>query len=306
MDQSAAVPYGLMVMHAMDLYNRGTCPPHAVAPAPPPGGGEIIAWVMGDDTILPGHPDFQKGPLTTFESRVCYGYVAREGNELVVAIRGTNGIAEWIEDAEFAPLAWPRDGACRVEQGFWGIYDTFELVDMNLGSLGKIPAALPGLMGGAASVMVTGHSLGAPLATYLAFDLAGQAALAGKVRLLCFASPHPGDQAFANRTGAAIPDHTVYNYVLDVVPRVPALLGYVSLPKVTYIQPSSAKAKVTFSLGCDHHIVCYCAMLDYQATKPVLDAPPPEEKECAACVKGPADGSPSIAESIVARIASVL
>jgi hypothetical protein len=35
---------------------------------------------------------------------VCYGFAARNApGELVVAIPGTDGFVEWVEDAEFVP-----------------------------------------------------------------------------------------------------------------------------------------------------------------------------------------------------------
>ena len=61
---STAVPYGLLVMHAMDIYRLKTCPPAPfVAPSAPPGGGTIIGYVMGIDTLLLDHPQFTPGPL---------------------------------------------------------------------------------------------------------------------------------------------------------------------------------------------------------------------------------------------------
>jgi hypothetical protein len=41
-----------------------------------------------------------------------------------VATRGTEGLAEWIIDAEFFPIPNPREPDTKVEQGFWGIYES--------------------------------------------------------------------------------------------------------------------------------------------------------------------------------------
>ena len=45
---SSVVPYGLLVMHAMDIYRKKTCPPAPfIMPPPPTGGGTIMgtSWV---------------------------------------------------------------------------------------------------------------------------------------------------------------------------------------------------------------------------------------------------------------------
>jgi hypothetical protein len=61
---SPVVPYGLLVMHAMDIYRQKTCPPIPVGPPPPPtGGGTLIGYILGTDTILLGHPQINAGPL---------------------------------------------------------------------------------------------------------------------------------------------------------------------------------------------------------------------------------------------------
>ena len=87
---SGVVPYGLLVMHAMDIYQLKTCPPAPFKPpTPPPGGGTIIGYLMGVDTVLLGHPQFSPGPLTALGHMVCYGTVIRRSNtEVAVSMRG--------------------------------------------------------------------------------------------------------------------------------------------------------------------------------------------------------------------------
>jgi hypothetical protein len=78
-----------------------------------------------------------------------------------------------------------------------------------------------------------------------------------------FASPHPGDQAFVMLFDQTIADYRLFNYILDIVPRVPPGLGYAALP---LIRPQTAEAAIRFDIGCNHHVICYCAMLDYEET----------------------------------------
>ena len=311
---STAVPYGLLVMHAMDIYRLKTCPPAPfVAPSAPPGGGTIIGYVMGIDTLLLDHPQFTPGPLAALGHQVCYGTVVRRApNEVVVAIRGTDGFVEWIEDGEFPQIpyspALPLPAGtppATVEQGFWGIYSSLQLTNPAGTPLGELAGALPTIIGPGEDVVVAGHSLGSPLATYLTLDLA-RGPLGQRVSGCYFASPHPGNAAFATFFDQTVRDYMVYNYLLDIVPTVPPTqIGYSALPKVQVIQPATAQADIRLGLGCSHHVVCYLAMLDYNATIEAITPVPAGEELSAACIKGPQTGQPSVAKSLVDRIIQV-
>ena len=200
---SSVVPYGLLVMHAMDIFRLRTCPPAPFSePSPPTGGGEIIGYILGSDSIVPGHPHLGPGPLGELDQPVCYGTVVRRSPaEVVVALRGTDGFAEWLEDGQFPLIRYvpkiplpPGTPDAQVELGFWGIYRTLALTDTGGAPLGAVADALPAILGPADAVVVSGHSLGAPLATYLTLDLA-RGHLGQRVSGCYFASPHPGDQA---------------------------------------------------------------------------------------------------------------
>jgi triacylglycerol lipase len=77
-----------------------------------------------------------------------------------------------------------------------------------------------------------------------------------------FASPHTGDPAWATIFDQMVSEYRLFNYILDIVPHVPAVL-YGTLPKATVIQPRSAQAGIRLDLGCNHHLLSYCALLDY-------------------------------------------
>jgi len=258
-------------MHAMDIYRQQTCPPAPKAPpAPPTGGGSLIGYIFGTDTILLGHPQVNSGPLQGLDAKVCYGTVVRRGDtEEVVALRATDGFAEWVEDGEFlmmpyAPAHPVPAGAAgvSVEQGFWGIYHSLLLTDAAGTVKGPVARQLPAMVDPTDRVVVAGHSLGAALATYLTLDLA-RGTLGPRTSGCFFASPHPGNQAFASLFARSASDYVVYYYVLDVVPRMPLTdMGYCALPNVRAIQPQTAQAEIAVGLGCNHHIICYLAMLD--------------------------------------------
>jgi hypothetical protein len=172
--------------------------------------------------------------------------------------------------------------------------------------IGPLAESLSTLLGATDSVVVSGHSLGGPLGTYLTLDLA-RSSVAGRVSGCFFASPHPGNQAFAALFDDVVRDnYVVYNYVLDVVPWVPPTeFGYCALSNVKIIQPASAQADIRVGVGCSHHVVCYLAMLDYAATMAAITPVPAGEKDSADCILGPQTGQPSLAKSLFSRIVEV-
>ena len=78
-----------------------------------------------------------------------------------------------------------------------------------------------------------------------------------------FASPHTGDPAWAAIFAVNVSEYRLFNYILDIVPHVPTGEDYAALAKATVIQPGSAQAGIRLDLGCNHHLLSYCALLDY-------------------------------------------
>jgi len=101
-----------------------------------------------------------------------------------------------------------------------------------------------------------------------------------------FASPRPGNAVFAKAFDQRVLTYHLWNYELDVVPRVPAGPDYTDLPRVNWIGINAAQARISFNLACHHHLTSYCAMLNYAlldwANLSLCDA------KNAACIKGPA------------------
>ena len=188
--------------------------------------------------------------------QVFYGYLLESltlAGTFVLAIRGTDGVEEWAEDAEGLQRPYPRGG--RVEDGFAGV-------------AGSLVARLPGsgrdapLIGslaksvGSGRCVGTGHSLGGAVITLVAPEMA-DALLNGRTALRVFASPHPGDEAFCRMVAARVPDQRGYVNQPDLVPRAPPslpLIGeYASLPNLIILPAGGIKDNVLAA----HHLVSY-------------------------------------------------
>ena len=171
--------------------------------------------------------------------------------------------------------------------------------------LGVLASAIADAAGPTAIVTVVGHSLGSALATYLTLDLA-RGGLRDRVSACLFASPHAGNQAFVDLFDRTIADYRLFNYILDIVPRVPLGLGYTPLSRRTVLQPATAEASIRIDVSCNHHVICYCAMLDYEGTMQATDPVPAGEASSAACILGPETGSPSLAKKLISDLAGVV
>lgn len=300
-----AVPFGLLAMYAEDMYDiaPGTLNPPADARIRA-AGWNVVAYVTAQDVVIPTRGSPNRKLTIDQGKRVFYGFVAQSldpanANAWVAAIRGTAGMIEWVIDADFIPIPHPRYPEARVEQGFWGVYQTMSLADPVTG-VTTFQHASEGVekLVGNGTIVVTGHSLGSALATFFAEGLAER--LGPNLTACLFASPRTGDSVWAGIFDRNVKQYDLFNYVLDLVPHVPTGIGYSTLSKATVIQPSTAQAGVKLDLLCNHHVICYCAMLDFaQTNSAVLTAP---DAACKACVLGPASTVPETAKALAVLV----
>jgi hypothetical protein len=266
-----AVDYGYLVAFAEGMYLLDQ-----TVPRPQPRiaalGFDVVGHLIAQDVLIPpltapaGLRKLSLRPISVF-----FGFLARsqaDPNHYVAAVRGTNGFAEWAINGEFLSVAWPAQPGAMVEQGFSDIYETMTLVGLDGAQIGASAADGIAHVVGGGTATVCGHSLGAALATYLSFDVAGL--LGSRASACLFASPRTGDPVWTTAYLARVQSYQLINYVLDVVPYVPfepPAMPYQTLPNPQILEPETAQAEVRFDIGANHNLFSYCAMLDSAEAK---------------------------------------
>lgn len=119
----------------------------------------------------------------------------------IVAFRGTqpNRLKDLITDGKASMVPWIS--LTRVHQGFSEAFTA-------------IRPSVAGFLAGGGGAVVTGHSLGAALATLAASVFPGAA-------LVTFGSPRVGDQAFVDLLGNSAHSQRRYVDCCDVIPTLP-------------------------------------------------------------------------------------
>lgn len=283
LDPVQAAQYGQFVAAAYDMYavNNDDLRP---APKSIPPGWELSAWINMSDFL------FQiKAPKF-------YGIVVYETanpDNRIIAIRGTEGIVEWLDDAASIVMVPFKQvpSAGRVAFGFDNIYSTMKVVPVPHTAPGHAAVAEPELTGSFGDqleqlalrreaergverefaagrirrdrpTVVTGHSLGSALATL--FVLENSVKQKFDISLIStLASPKVGNLEFKHVFGALLLTSWRIVNIRDVVPKlpptIPFILDYEHID-VAYSFDSWLFAKK--NLGCYHSIDTYLHWLD--------------------------------------------
>jgi len=290
MNRIDAANNALLVIYAWDMCNQGlrTIPPQSIDPRIANAGAEIVGYLSASDDIIRYGQNLRTSSIGASDSdcdRVCYGYVARMGDQYVVVLRGTDGAEEWGDDFDFLMTDHPTGGL--VDLGFYSIYKTMQFHPATGGTPVAVVQGITAMVA-SASVMVLGHSLGAALGTYLSLDLKQ----AGCDTKACFfASPKTGNKAFVDFYDTTVGNYDVFNYEKDVVPTVPLadilhLSAYRTLPQAKVITEQQAQASIKDDIVCYHHLICYVAMLDSGTYKGAIADPcfANDDRNCALCI----------------------
>jgi hypothetical protein len=212
---------------------------------------------------------------------VSFGLILQApNNDVVVAIRGTDGIWEWIHDAEFRVVNCPfLAGAGQTDDGFTALYRSLRMTpDPPSTCLVDAIKALPTSQT-VRNLTICGHSLGASLATLLALDVASNTSFKNP-EVWTYASPRTGTPSFVSAYNQAVPRSERIAHRVDIVPKLPLSPQYdhvnalaelnsivLGLPPHLLVKPD---------LACAHHLTTYLHLLSQQVGGLTL----PLNKEC--------------------------
>jgi GH25 family lysozyme M1 (1,4-beta-N-acetylmuramidase) len=283
-DPKSASVYGQFVQAAYTMFDAE---PTNLTPLPSadfPDGYRMMAWIQMQDFVLGN-----TAPLF-------YGFIAQSQTapgQLVLAIRGTSDAIEWWDDFNALELtAFKNPAWGQVGSGFARIYDTLEVVERPSESVPEAAASrtmrpvggfaqqvsalisrhvaprppararasaraatsLPN-----ATVEVTGHSLGAALATLYAMENAKTEQIANPM-LCTFASPLVGDATFATTFNALELTSWRIDNIKDLVTKVPpTILGFRHVDQQEQVNSSG---KVVPNPVCWHSLATYLSLID--------------------------------------------
>lgn len=196
-------------------------------------------------------------------------HLKKDPSAIFIVFRGTADAADMKLDLKSAlatdDFSDPQSG--KVGKGFHAAYSGLRLVskgkkwvDGTVSATEELAKKLSGK-----TVTITGHSLGAVLATYLSYDLVKKGV---KVDGRFFASPKFGDATFVGIYEQTMKDsmatYHVYSYKKnrndrDVVPTLPPNLKSFTH---NYSNIYSSLVDIKNNLLCPHHAEDYAAVLD--------------------------------------------
>lgn len=171
-----------------------------------------------------------------FERAPLQGFVAEGPAGAVLVFRGSSAPLDWITNLNAAPVGWRGGG--RVHRGFAKALEPV---------WPEIARQIEKVLGGAGGpLLITGHSLGAALATL-------SAGLIPAGRLITFGSPKVGDSAFCRSVRAA--ERYVNNR--DVVcrlplPGLPMVKAYRHVGRLHFIGPDGREQAAPDPAEVDH------------------------------------------------------
>jgi hypothetical protein len=145
-----------------------------------------------------------------------HGYIGyHQGQKAIyVSFRGSDSIQNWISNINAILTTYPAPGCsnCEVHKGFYQAEQSC-FPDV-LNHVKTLKSTYPDYQ-----VVVTGHSLGAALATLVSVDLINVGI--SPVRMFNYGSPRVGDTNFANYVNSVIKDRNRITHHKDLVPHSP-------------------------------------------------------------------------------------
>jgi len=178
-----------------------------------------------------------------------FGYVGFNGDTVEVVFRGTveNSLQDWLDDIEFFPIKpFPSAPKAFVHGGFMEAYESIRL-DVKTAVVALVAKIKPSY------VIITGHSLGAAIATLCAAELAPL--LPVPVQLYTYGSPRVGNSYFVQYFENLVKVAFRMTYSRDLVPHLPlTALDFHHIPTEVWFK-TPASYTVCDSIGEDPHCI---------------------------------------------------
>lgn len=175
--------------------------------------------------------------IETHGERALVGYNT-ELDSLFVSFRGSANIQNWIDNIQLRKIYPYNDTTIGVEKGFYKAYqnikdDIFQTLD-NL--VHKYTTT---------KLLITGHSLGAAIATLMTFDTMNKYDLT----VYTFGSPRIGNEYFVSYFDDSFPMYRVTHYY-DIVPHLPEeSLGFLHVPHEVWYNEENTQYSI-----CDDNV----------------------------------------------------
>ena len=152
---------------------------------------------------------------------------------LFVSFRGSANIPNWIDNIQINKISPYSDKNVQIEAGFYKAYNYVKSDIMN--NLQKLT-----LKYSTNNLFITGHSLGAAMATILAYDILTLSHNYSITHLITFGSPRVGNQAFVENFRLYSVDSYRITHYYDIVPHVPEeMFGYLHISnEIWYDEPN--------------------------------------------------------------------
>jgi triacylglycerol lipase len=155
------------------------------------------------------------------EIPVYLGFALSSAEKNIIVFRGTQTSMEWINNLTAIQTDYTdpvsRQYFGKIHQGF--IKNYLKIVD-------PLPREITRTLNPNLPCYITGHSLGASIATLAALDIAvNQVALRPQIQLYTYASPRIGDDTFAKLHARLIPNSYRVVNLADAFPLMPPTAG---------------------------------------------------------------------------------
>jgi hypothetical protein len=268
MDLNRAILYGQLVNAAYAILPGNTTNAAGQVITVGAFSFQVVTSIFANDLATDMNP--ARG-----DQRVSIGLVLQAvgAGDVVIAIRGTEGVQEWIHDADFGLVPCPflagaGHTAGHTEDGFTEMY--LSMTTSLDPTCPTVPHTLPTLNfpKPVTSVTICGHSLGGALATLLALDVAANTPFKNPT-VYTYASPRTGGPQFAATYNQVVPNTFRVAGRLDLVPKLPLpplyehVLGHYDLNSVQLGLPP--RILIRPDLVCLHILTSYLFLLSTQA-----------------------------------------